>query len=44
MGHFDRDEASSRSRHVGCGPDAEVIRVLSSAAMGLCGLMVSPGA
>ena len=42
---FDRDEAGSKSRYVGCGPESgSKTRVLSSVAMGLCVLMVSPGA
>jgi hypothetical protein len=40
-----RDKASRRSRHVGYAPESgSKIRALASAAMGLCGLMASPGA
>jgi hypothetical protein len=42
---FDRDEASSRSRHVGCAPESgSKISVLASASTGRSGLMASPGA
>jgi hypothetical protein len=42
---FDRDEANSRSRHVGCAPESgSKIRVLESASTGRSGLMASPGA
>jgi hypothetical protein len=37
---FDRDESSSRSRHVGYAPESGS----GIAVMGLCGLMASPGA
>src|SRR3977135_4577098 len=40
---FDRDEALSRCRHVGYSPkDGSEIKLVASAATGLCGLMVSP--
>jgi hypothetical protein len=42
---FDRDEASSRSRHVSYALKAEVkLGHWASAAMDLCGLMARPGA
>ena len=42
---FDRDEAGSKSRHVGFAPKAESkIRALACVTTGLCGLMASPGA
>ena len=42
-GHFRPDRASSKSRYVGCAPESgSEIRVLASAAMVLCGLMVPP--
>jgi hypothetical protein len=45
LGHFDRDEASGRSRHVGYARESgNEIKVFASAAMGLGGLMASPGA
>jgi hypothetical protein len=40
---FDRDEASSRSRHVGYAPESgSKIRVSASAAMGPCWPIASP--
>src|SRR5262245_10074690 len=42
---FDREAASSRSRHVRCAlKSGSEIRVLASAMMSLCGLMASPDA
>jgi len=42
---FDRDEVSSKSRHVGCAPESRSkIRVLASVMTDPGGLMMPPGA